>query len=211
MIKEPLWVGWDGIGMGIIGHRYSKITFGANTRAMWKKEKGRLLVCVCVCVWQDAWLEAIVGRWWTFLDLPSSFHLQMTIVVEILNSSWNIVICCFALRRFQHKLKTWGAELCGAALFDIVWFGVVGWSLWKCSWSVWNCTPTPIRGGGCCSKIWTTSLFSPGVRYSTDPNWSDTNMGHWTSQCYYWTLFLKDGKDRIFTSNIFLKNKAAEV
>ena len=126
-------MGWDWVV--IIGHRYSKITFGANIRAMWKKEKGRLLVCVCVSkrrVWQDVWLEAIVARWWTCLDLPSSFHLQMTIVVEILNSSRNITICRFALQRFQHKLKMWGAELCGAALFDILWFRVVGWSLWKC-------------------------------------------------------------------------------
>ena len=31
--KEALWMGWDGIGMGlmaIIGHRSSKSTFGAN-------------------------------------------------------------------------------------------------------------------------------------------------------------------------------------
>ena len=31
MIKEALWVGWmDGMGLVIIGHRYSKSTFGAN-------------------------------------------------------------------------------------------------------------------------------------------------------------------------------------
>ena len=124
-------MGWD--WMVIIGHRYSKITFGANKSNVEKGKGTAAGVCVSKRrVWQDVWLEAIVGRWWTFLDLPSSYHLQMTIVVEILNSSWNITICRFALQIFQYKLKMWGAELCGAALFDILWFGVVGWSLWKC-------------------------------------------------------------------------------
>ena len=126
-------MGWD--WMVFIGHRYSKITIVANKSKVEKGKRTAAGVCVFVSkrrVWQDVWLEAIVSRWWTFLDLPSSYHLQMTIVVDILNSSWNITICWFALQRFQRKLKMWGAELCGAALFDIVWFGVVGWSLWKC-------------------------------------------------------------------------------
>ena len=189
-------MGWD--WMVIIGHRYSKITFGANKSNV-EKGKGAaagVRVCLTRCL--------IGGHCGPMMDFPRSpFFLPPADD----NCSWNFEFLMkhrnmlFCSAKISTQIKD---VRCGTLWCCSVWYCVV-WSCWLislkvpavvCSWSVWNCTPTPIRGGGCCSKIWTTSLFSPGVRYSTDPNWSDTNMGHWTSQCYDWTLFLKGGIDR---------------